>query len=304
MPNKRSFLLSLLSLALSFPSCSGRMEPDSLYTSHISICVLGNSYSNDSFCYVPFILKEYGISSDIHIYYRSGGSLENLYDEWSEGSAVHYCIDTRIDKKWKKGESKSAASLLLMKRWDVVSLQQYSKQVCAPSSYYPFLTEIIAQIRNSCQYPLDLAWFMAYNRSDNSDRSTNLSVQNRIVDDNQFDLVFPVATAVFNCQENPILAELGDSQVHLLYSLDGIHLQEGLPCYIAALSICQAIFERFSYSNSVIGDSVRPTQGWIESINGITPNGNSVGVSEENCLLAQKAAILANNHKFEILPIE
>ena len=34
---------------------------------HINICVLGNSYSNDAYSYLPFILLDYGITSNIHI---------------------------------------------------------------------------------------------------------------------------------------------------------------------------------------------------------------------------------------------
>ena len=48
--------------------------------------VLGNSYSNDSFSYVPFILMEYGVTSCIHIYYRGSLSLHDLDEQWEDDS--------------------------------------------------------------------------------------------------------------------------------------------------------------------------------------------------------------------------
>ena len=53
----------------------------------------------------------------------------------------------------------------------------------------------------------------------------------------------------------------------------------------------------------VIGNSIRPTQSWIEAINGITPNGQSIGVTEDNCRLAQLAAVNAFYDNYSILPI-
>ena len=302
--SSRVLTILVLGLVIPFSSCSGIDEQNDLYRKHISICVLGNSYSNDAFCYVPFLLKEYGISSEIHIYYRGGGSLSSLFDEWRDSRAIHYYIDTRVDTGWKKGEDITAEALLSLEKWDIVSLQQYSKQVCLIDSYYPFLPEIIQRIRDGCPNETKLAWFMAYNRPENDDKASNLKVQNSIVENHPFDLVLPVSTAVFDCQGNTILAEIGDSPYHQLFSIDSIHLQEGLPCYIAALAVTQAILDEYIPDCSVIGNQLRPTQKWIESINGITPNGESIGVSEENCLLAQKAAILANRFSFEIISIE
>lgn len=304
MSKRRCICLLLTVFLLSLASCSGRIDPDNAYSKHLSICVLGNSYSNDSFSYVPFILKEYGVSCEVHIYYRSNGSLANLYNEWLDGCAVHYFIDTREDDKWRRGAALSASSMLSLLNWDIVSLQQSSRQVCVIESYYPYLQEIIRQISETCAPGYSLAWFMAYNRAENTDRESNLEVQSSIVDSFSFDIVLPVATAIFDCQENPFLAEIGESPYHQLYSLDSIHLQEGLPCYIAALAISQAILDQYFPGESVIGNSIRPTQNWIDSVNGITQNGQSVGVTEENCLLAQKAAVLANKFKFEVIPID
>ena len=285
---------------------------------HISICVLGNSYSNDSFSYVPFILKEYGITCKIEIYYRGSLSLHDLDEQWLDddkyGKAdkdgkdhirLHYCIDTRKDKKWRLLRNQSAEEIVSADDWDIVSIQQGGRRCRFEETYYPYLDNIINKIDDSCvNQKYKLAWFMAYNEGRDNANWESLEVQEKIIDEFPFDLVFPVATAVFCCQETEPLSELGDSEYKKMYAPDNEHLQEGLPCYVAALTIVQALFDFYSYGLNVLGDMVRPTQEWITSINGITPNGQSIGVTEENCVLAQRAAIQANLHPFEIIPVQ
>ena len=303
----RHSALSFICFFFLFCSCSQEIEEEvAEILPHINICVLGNSYSNDSFSYVPFILKQQRITCCIHIYSRSSGSLRDLDTEWEKGyaSATHYTIDTRYDKKWRTSTVLSAERMLSLQVWDMVSIQQASRQVEVEGSYSPYLDNVIGRISKICSYPFDLAWFMAYNRADDDANDVNLSVQRRIVERSCFDIVFPVATAIFNCQANPQLARLGDSIYGKMYAEDNVHLQEGLPCYVAALSISEAILRRIDPSNTILGDRIRPTQQWIESVGGIAPNGPSVGVNEENCNLAQKAAVCANDYLFEIIPVE
>lgn len=298
------FSTALICIFLMSICCSCGKEQVSPNRAHLSICVFGNSYSNDAFSYVPFLLKEYHITCDIHIFYRSGCSLVDLYDDWERGARTHYYIDTRVDNKWKRGEDLSPSALLALKKWDIVSLQQYSVQVCSKESYYPILPIIIEKVRSSCEYDFDLTWFMAINRNNNRDYDGNLNTQREIIEEHSFDLVLPVAPAIFNCQHHPSLEMVGEGPDGRLYCADGVHLQEGLPCYIAALAVTQALLDRFVSGCTVIGNTLRPTQSWIKSVNGLTQNGVSVGVTDENCLLAQKAAVLANNYKYAIVPIE
>lgn len=301
---KKIFLSVVFIVSICCLSCS--KDPVIESNPHINICVLGNSYSNDSYCYVPFILKQYGITCCIHIYYRSGGSLRDLDSEWEggNGSTRHFSIDTRRDNRWSVGPAVTAEQLLSIEQWDIISLQQVSLQAAKEESYSPYLDNIIGRIRQRDSDNEILAWLMAYNRADDDSNEENLRVQRKIIERQYFGLIFPVATSVFNCQANEKLATLGDSVYGKMYARDNIHLQEGLPCYAASLAIVEALLRKFKPSESVLGEKTRPTQKWIDSIGGITPNGMSIGVTEDNCLLAQKAAISANDSYFEILPIE
>lgn len=284
---------------------------------HVNICVLGNSYSNDSFSYVPFILMEYGVTSNIHIYYRGSLSLHDLDEQWEDDSEFgladidggkhnrfHFSIDTRERRYWRKEQIKSAKYIVEMEDWDIITVQQGGNRCKKEETYYPYLQNVIDKINDSRSEPYALTWFMAYNGAKDNLNEESIRMQERITQEFPFDIVIPVATAIFSCQENEELAMLGDSQYHRMYASDNVHLQEGLPCYIAALTVSQAILDALGIKKNILGDKIRPTQDWIASINGITQNGKSIGVTEENCALAQRAAIQANEHPFEIIPVQ
>ena len=284
---------------------------------HVNICVLGNSYSNDAFSYVPFILKEYGITCKIEIYYRGSMSLHDLDEQWYDDSQygtadldgknhirLHYSIDTRTQTKWQKLPVVNAQTVVKLQKWDIISLQQRSNETRYIETYTPYLQNVINRINAAHPEPYKLAWFMAYNRAPDNANQENLDTQKQICSEYPFDMVIPVATAVFSCQEHEMLAELGDSKYKRMYASDNVHLQEGLPCYVAALTVAETIMQEYFGEGSVIGNKIRPTDEWIKSVNGITPNGNSTGVTEENCGLAQRAAVNAYNNKFEITPLK
>ena len=284
---------------------------------HLNICVLGNSYSNDSFSYVPFILLKHGITCKIDVYYRGSGSIRDLAEQWNNydkydvaeldgklHNRLHFSIDTRKEKKWQKRRIMSASEIIRSDQWDIVTIQQVSSLAKNEASYYPYLQTVIETINEECPYTHALVWFMAYNRARDNANEENLNTQKRIIQSFPFDWLIPVATAVFDCQENKILSELGDSQYKRMYAADNVHLQEGLPCYVAALTVVQSILNALRKDDSVLGDSIRPSQAWIKSIGGITPDGESIGVTEENCALAQRVAIQANLHPFEIIPAQ
>ena len=290
---------------------------DSPQDNHINICVLGNSYSNDAFSYVPFILKEYGYTCKIHIYYRGSGSLKDLDEQWSDTNQygiasldgkqhirLHFSIDTRTDLSWRKESVASAEEILSLDKWDIVSLQQVSSHAQYQETYEPYLENVIERINAQCKYPFSLGWFVSYNRAADNANQESLDTQKEICRQYPFNIVIPVAAAVFSCQEHEKLAELGDSKYKKMYASDNVHMQEGLPCYVAALTVAETIMKSYFHRGSVIGNSIRPTDKWINSINGITPNGNSTGVTEANCALAQRAAVNAYYHKFEIIPLE
>lgn len=313
-------ILFLLLLLVVFSSCDKSVldAKDSLSAeNHVNICVLGNSYSNDAFSYVPFILKEYGYTCKIEIYYRGSMSLHDLDSQWYDDSKygiadldgkdhirLHFSIDTRTQTRWQIEPVMNAQTVVSSQKWDVISIQQGGSRARFKETYTPYLQNVIRRINAAHPKSYKLAWFMAYNPASDNANQESLDTQKQICDENPFDIVMPVAAAVFSCQAHETLSKIGGSKYKRMYASDNVHLQEGLPCYVAALTIAETIMqEHFGYG-TVLGNKIRPTDEWINSINGITPNGNSVGVTEDNCELAQRAAINAHNNKFEITPLK
>lgn len=307
------WVLMILSL-ISFVSCSKNEYIAIKDPIHLNICVLGNSYSNDAFSYVPFILKEYGITCKIHIYYRGSGSLHDLNHQWNDNSPysiadldgkehirLHFSIDTRKDNSWSKEDVLSANDVVSLEKWDIISLQQGGNRAKSIDTYYPHLPDIMSKIDSICDYTYGLAWFMAYNGALENENQASLDTQRQVVESGKFNLVFPVATSVFIAQEKEELQNLGESVYKKLYYSDNIHLQEGLPCYLAALTVSQSLLDHYRPGINVMGNNIRPSDKWIEKINGITPNGEAIGVTDENCELAQKIAVIANLFKYSIL---
>lgn len=287
---------------------------------HLDICVLGNSYSMDSFSYVPFILQAYGLTCNIHVYYRGSGSLNDLYSQWTSNTSTdtaevgtsgqprrHYHCDTRTMQGWEQATRLSAKSIVELQQWDYIVLTQQS-QMALNAASFANIDNIVRLINTSQSGPYKLCWAVAYTRRGSSSDLPETSLQNQqsAVEANAFAGVFPIGTAVFDARQNPTLAALGDTGN---LWVDGVHLQDGLPCYIAALAIVEKILRMEGCQKSVMNEQTRPTEEWCTSHNILDrQNGTSVGFNGTDdtttlCHLAQKAAIIANNHPWEVIGV-
>lgn len=280
---------------------------------HLKIGIIGNSYSYDSFMYMPFILQNYGITIEIGIYYRGGGTIQNHIDEWdsnsSERGMAH--IDTRNgDTAWTYSSTfNNPHKLVTYTNWDIIVLQQGSTASANVSNYANTRT-LIDKITNAyqTQFPnqtFQLAWNININRSSMGNTTT---VWNNILnaikatcDTQAINIIFPYGTAIFDARTNSTLDAIGEGG-HL-WASDNTHLQQGLPCYLAALANTQTLFNKFYPQYSVYGDTLRPTDALDDTWHIQGQNGNCVGVTEANCRLAQICAIVANRYNFEIKTI-
>ena len=286
---------------------------------HIRFMVFGNSYGMDSITYVPFILKNLGITSEIYLYRRDACSLRDIYNRWesanekdTETDGIHagtymralYCIDTRKDTSWKQTDRISMKECVELGNWDFITLQQWSAYSIDESSYEPWLPLVIDLIRQSVDKPTQLAWTQVWTRATHDDKQASLTAfQNVPYKKYPFDFYIPCGTSIFNARANETLAELGDCADKNFWK-DSVHLQDGLPRYIASLTVCEAICRKFFPNISVMYDKTRPTDDVIASWGNYMAMKPSVGITEENCLLAQYSAINACNHMFEVVKTE
>ena len=272
----------------------------------LKICVIGNSYSCDSFMYVPFILKNYGIDIELGIYYRGGASLQNQIDEWLTGnSSSFYYIDTTTMTAWTASSNATPYNAVRYKQWDIVVIQQSSTDSVTASTFQA-ARELEELILDNVGRTIVFGWNININRA--SSGSDYTAIANTILDNIEatckrepIDIIFPYGTAIFNARTNATLDAIGAGGD--LWASDKVHLQEGLPCYIAALANVQALFNRYYPQFSVMNDTTRPTAANITAWNVQGQNGSSVGVTEANCRLAQICAVLANKFNFEITTI-
>lgn len=276
--------------------------------STLSICVIGNSYSLDSFMYLPFILLNYGIRIRVGIYYRPGGSLQNQVDEFTNASREFFYIDTNEDNSWRTiSATYTPQKAVKFRKWDIVVIQQSSTDSVSYDNFVPAARNLINLIMDSIDYPFKLGWNININRNASGTNYSEIEASilaniAQIVKREAVDIIFPYGTAIFNARTNDVLANIGDGG--LLWSEDKVHLQEGLPCYIANLANVQKLFEVYYPKFSVLNDKTRPTDEEVQKwgIQGI--HGESIGLTESNCRLAQLCAIAANKENFEIINIE
>ena len=261
------------------------------------------------------MLLAYGITCEVNFYYRGSGSLQDLDEQWTHDSQydianydgsthirLHFTIDSRLGVSWSSATRKSAQDIVAADQYDIISIQQSGKWAKNPASYVPYLQNVIHKIMAECDYPFTLCWYSPYTSADDTRHEASLEVQAEIHKKYPFTMLMPCAAAVFSCQENETLADLGDSTSKKMYASDNTHMQEGLPCYIVALVVVQSILDKYMPGKSVLNNQFRATDENIANLGmDSTANGQSTGVTEANCYLAQKAAICATKNPFETI---
>lgn len=274
---------------------------------HLKILIIGNSYSQDSWCYLPFMLKNYNITISVGIAYRGGATLQQHAESWTTNSTTFYYIDTRTDSAWKTIGTYSPQNTVKYTDWDIILMQQQSTASVTESTYQPYAHTIVGYILDDATKPVKLGWNININPASAGDDYTAIAKQilaniKTVTDAEPVNFIAPYGTAVFNARTNKTLAAIGDGG-NLWYS-DKLHLQEGLPCYLANLTSMQALFDMFYPWLSVLGEPTRPTQTMINTWGVPGQNGTCTGVSDATCRLAQYCAVAANKDKFNITAID
>ena len=265
------------------------------------------------------ILKNLGITSEIYLYRRDALTLQDIYNRWESNSAtdtetdgIHagtysrslYTIDTRKYSKWVTHERISMKDCVELGDWDFVTLQQWSAYSIDETTYEPWLPLDIDLIRQSLDKATQLAWVQVWTRATYDNKSASLEAFEDVpFAKYPFDFYIPCGTAIFNARANANLAQLGDYEGHNLWK-DGVHLQDGLPRYIAALTICETICRKFFPKKSIMFDKTQITDAILTAWNSKMPMTPCVGMNDANCLLAQYSAINACNHPFVITPTQ
>lgn len=288
----------------------------------IRMLLIGNSATDDALSYVPFIMQNMGVDVDfqIGIAMMSSSTLEDHLDNFENETAAYGFRLYTEGTSWQNYPSKTIQWMLDNYQWDIVSLQQAGPQKI--DTYQPYLNQLINLISGYVDYPIKFIWYQTHifsaQNNGGAPRSeatiteyyeAEAEYTQGILENTLCEYVVPVSTAIQNARGIITLKTIGDyannpnneTGFGYLNYYDGVHLQEGLPCQIAAYTFILAILDIYGFKEySINGETTRVTSDWTQGKNIPSPHGDPVGSTDANCLMAQKCAIMAIKNPFEV----
>lgn len=292
-------------LTFSLTACATHPVPNK---ATLKVLDIGNSFTNDATDLLPLITQASGSDvSDICIYkaIRSSASFKSWYN-------VYYDKDTaytyRIEKvlggvranvrtgRGDKGDGSLFRKLLTNEQWDIIIIQPFFRRWDG-TDHGDYLNEFLSVIKE--QQPnaligLHLIHSLWDNHAKNKEGSSYeiwkqvCSTTKSLQEEYGIDFIIPYGTAIENLRSSSLNNEYDLTR-------DGVHLAYGLGRYTAACCYYESIIAPRS-GISVLGNSARYDARRAAS--SLYP---SVSVTDENALIAQKAAVLATEHMYECI---
>ena len=300
----------------------------------VNILFIGNSYTANSVSYVPFILKNIcpDLTFKIGVLFLDGGTLSHHLASIINGNVMHesgttigpktyniYSYITNADNAWQKQTSVQISVGLNDAQWDIISIHQandYAGSVLENGYdlyYAPYIYRIHKELSELLEYPIKFGWDIIHGSVSNGSYNADMEKYLRIKANAQLveektctEIVFPYGTAVENLRTIASLRELGYG-AHNNLLIDESHLQSGIGQLAAAYAIAIKIANETGLVDStIINEPTYPSTDWVNSatsIRGADYAHGSIGVTAENCFLAQVAAIQAVKYPYEISDI-
>jgi len=276
----------------------------------LKVLDIGNSYTNDATSMLPLIAKSSGSDlSDMCLYkaIRSSASFKNWYDRYYERDNYNYSISKvlgGIDAAVTTGKREGVDGSLFKEaldneKWDIIIIHQLSRY--AP--YYHewgttnaggYLNELLSLLKDK-QPQAVIGFLLVHSYWDDYSKNKEKSsferwklIANsvkRLCEDYHVDFVIPYGTAVENLRSSSLNNEYDLAR-------DGTHCGYGLCRYTAACCYYESLIAPRS-GISVLGNSAR-----YDATND-TSKYPAVSVTNQNAIIAQKAAILATHNWYE-----
>ena len=288
----------------------------------IKILCFGNSFTEDSMSYVPFILKNIApeVNLTLGIAYIGGCSLvqhlanftgENQKLEDDTYSPKTYTYYKSVNGSiWSTVNSQTVDDLLANENWDIITFQQNGNAAYLDWETYfaPFIYKLHSSLFNKIGKRIKIGWLLTHG-SYFSDDDTALEHWRGTVDNSKKimtltgnSIIFPFGTAVQNLRTTS-LKNIGDGSAHNL-CVDNAHLQDGVGCMTAAYANSITILKCLGIDYiGVIGENTRVDQEYITNNKIPSPNlGTSgvIGVTDFNVYLSQVAAECAIKNPYEL----
>ena len=296
-------------------------EAAELEASYWNILLIGNSYTQDEFSYVPFFLKEYfpGLRFRIGILFQGGCNFAtHYYNLMNDGTYAMYSEYTSEDSAWNNDKNVQLSQVINRYNWKIVTLQQSSALQGDYSTMEPYIKALMdGYTQKIGNRPTFLYVFPHLRGSGNEEMYANVDprttetlykkfvpVAQKVVKEFRFDGVIQNATAIENARKTSLnsLNTGGDGD---LTEDTSSHLREGIPCLVANYCSFLRLLPYMGLPSVGLDRScLYPTTAWVSSQKIPGNDGSSVGVAGENAeknkLLAAKCAEAAVLKPYEI----
>lgn len=210
---------------------------------------IGNSFSQDAHKWLPAIARSNGAALYAANLYVGGCSLEQHWDFFRKEEAAY---DLEVEGMAVRKISIQEA--LTLQPWDVITFQQASHFSGQPETYFPYLSELVAQAKKACPQAkiyLHQTWayapdsthsgFAAY-QNDQSVMYRQLTLAYQKAAEAIGAPVLPVGTLIQRLrQQCPAFAQDGNGEP---LTRDGFHLSWLYGRYAAALVWYCVLFDR------------------------------------------------------------
>ena len=296
-------------------------EAAELEASYWNILLIGNSYTQDEFSYVPFFMKEYfpGLRFRIGILHQGGCNLAtHYYNLMNDGSYSLYSEYTSEDSEWNSVRNVHLSQVISKYRWKIVTLQQSSALQGDYSTMEPYIKALMdGYTQKIGSRPKYLYVFPHLRGSGNEEmyaevdpRTTEtlykkfVPVAQKVVKEFGFDGIIQNATAIENARKTS-LNSLSSGQDGDMTEDSSSHLREGIPCLVANYCSFLRLLPYMGLPQVGLDRScLYPTTAWVSSQKIPGKDGSSVGAAgdnaEKNKLLAAKCAEAAVQKPYEI----
>ena len=269
----------------------GTPTPDpSTWPNKLKILCIGNSHSVDSWSYVPFILKQYNLDCLLVMCYYPAAKLAdyiaNFDDTTSWAIQALFYIDTATSTQWSNllsasylynGESVSPSFAVNLTYehignnngsgqipWDLICIQNsytlYNSDKLTVQQVTDMFNNIDTHYSGNYKKGFTITHLQQYvSGSDvNTPEKYLTSIASVLTDEScpDIDIVFPCGGAIHRMRAIKTYRELYSRSIYRNLFEDGsnaqgVHLNAGLPCYIAASTIVAKLLEYYDNSRTL-----------------------------------------------------
>ncbi len=283
-----------------------------------NILLVGNSFTQDEFGYVPALLKEYfpSLKFRIGLLYTGGCSLELHYNNLTRNGAYQqYSEYTSESAKWEHKYSVLLSDVLNKYTWKIVTFQQASAHQGNYSTMSPYIANLMNGYTKKIGSKPVFLYVFPHVRGASNDQIKQFNpgttataykkyaqiVQNNVLKSFPFNGVIPNATAIENARAIASFNALGNGGN---MTQDTTHLQDGLPCLVANYCSFLRLLRYMGLGQPNLTKVLLPTDAWIAAQNVPGRNAPAVGVTKANWSLAVMCALKAVETPFTITSIK